>query len=83
MDNEYNYYKPENNNEDGHGENMGGEVNFVLQPTPEKKEEHKKGDGNTQKQVRIFLFFLHVSHPLISSYGFSDRFCHTAYPPKS
>ena len=50
MDNEYNYYKPENNNEDGHGENMGGEVNFVLQPTPEKKEEHKKEEHKTSPQ---------------------------------
>lgn len=50
MDNEYNYYKPENNNEDGHGENMGGEVNFVLQPTPEKKEEHKKEEHKASPQ---------------------------------
>lgn len=50
MDNEYNYYKPENNNEDGHGENMGGEVNFVLQPTPEKKEEQKKEEHKASPQ---------------------------------
>lgn len=42
MDNEYNYYKPEENGEEHKKQEGGGEVNFVLQPTPEQKEEKKE-----------------------------------------
>lgn len=40
MDNEYNYYKPEEpNGEENKQEEKSGEVNFVLKPTPEQTEE--------------------------------------------
>lgn len=40
MDNEYNYYKPEEpNGEENRQEEKSGEVNFVLKPTPEQTEE--------------------------------------------
>ncbi len=42
MDNEYNYYKPEDNGEEHKNQEGNGEVNFVLQPTPEQKEEKKE-----------------------------------------
>lgn len=47
MDNEYNYYKPEDNNgEENKKENTGEEVNFVLKPTPEKEEQRKENHEN-------------------------------------